>query len=203
MTVPGRTCGLNKKGTGTFTLWGDALYTGSTTVSNGTLAVNGYVAGPVRVGSPSGTVPVLGGLGTIAGNVPAARGRIAPGSSVGIQRTGNLSLDSASTLAIEINTNGVAGTDYDQVKVTGTVNLNSDSGVGSALAITLGYAPKVGEKFTIIDNDGADGVNGTFGSGVDATYAGRTYHFIVNTQGGDGNDVVLERGPSGTTITIR
>ncbi len=52
---------------------------------------------------------------------------------------------------------GVGG--YDQVKVTGTVSLG---GADLDLALLGGFTPSIGNSFTIVDNDGADAVSGTF-----------------------------------------
>src|SRR5215471_15968029 len=45
----------------------------------------------------------------------------------------------------------VVGSGYDQINVTGGVSLS-----GATLGPTLGFKPKVGQKFTIINNDGKD-----------------------------------------------
>ena len=67
--------------------------------------------------------------------------------------TGNLTLGSLDTLAIDIN-GPAAGTQYDQISTTGTVDLNSDSGTGAVLAATLAmsYLPSDPTAFTIISN---------------------------------------------------
>ena len=80
-------------------------------------------------------------------------------------------------------------TRYDQIKVTGTVDLT-----GSTLDATLygGFVPKVGQSYTIIDNDAADAVTGTFtGIANGGTYSNQGVTYTVNYDGGDGNDVVL------------
>ena len=55
--------------------------------------------------------------------------------------------------------NGTAANLYDQVNVNGAVNLT-----GATLNVTTGagFTPAVGNTFTIINNDGADAVTGTF-----------------------------------------
>ncbi|HWI58326.1 MAG TPA: autotransporter-associated beta strand repeat-containing protein, partial [Bacillota bacterium] len=71
--------GLKKLGTGTLALSGANTYLGTTAVSNGTLLVNGTVAGAVVV--PAGT---LGGSGAIQGIVTVGtEGTLAPGGGVG------------------------------------------------------------------------------------------------------------------------
>ena len=71
--------GLTKLGAGSLTLSGTNTYAGTTIVSNGTLFINGSVAGGVT--NYNGT---LGGTGTILGPVLVATdGTIAPGASIG------------------------------------------------------------------------------------------------------------------------
>lgn len=71
------TMALNKSGTGALSLNNTNAYTGSTTVSNGTLLVNGLITSPVNV--LGGT---LGGIGVVAGNVTLQTGAtLAPGKA--------------------------------------------------------------------------------------------------------------------------
>jgi hypothetical protein len=82
-----------------------------------------------------------------------------------------------------------AGLEYDQINVTGTVNLT-----GANLNVTLGFVANVGATFTIINNDGADAVIGTFAGlaqGATIVVGGET--FQINYGGGTGNDVTLTR----------
>jgi hypothetical protein len=89
--------------------------------------------------------------------------------------------------------------------VTGSVNLN-----GSKLDIHLpdGYTPTLNQTFTIIDNDGADAVTGTFaGVANGGTVAVSGANYQVNYNGGTGNDVVLTYkgtvGPVNSTVAAR
>jgi len=67
---PAGTIALTKTGTGTQTLSGNNRYSGGTTVSVGTLLVNGSITGTVSVASGA----YLGGTGAITGNVTYATG---------------------------------------------------------------------------------------------------------------------------------
>jgi autotransporter-associated beta strand protein len=197
----GRNGKLTKAGTGTFTLGGYSTYSGATRVENGKLLVNGTIDNDstVSVVSVSGSAPVLGGKGVVKSAVVTTGGRIAPGASVGALTIGSLTMDSASTLDIEIN--GPAASQCDLLKVNGTVSLG-----GASLNLILGYEPAVGTSFTIIDNDGTlDAVSGTFASGgsVTATYGTKSLSFRVTRDGGDNNDVVLTRVAGGTVVFIR
>jgi len=122
---------LFKQDAGTWVLSGNNTYTGLTTVSGGTLAVNGRVAGAMSVGS-SGT---LQGNGTISGATTVS-GNLKPGNSPGLLTFANsLTLDSTAVTTMEItgaNSSGTRGTTYDAVNVTnaltygGTLALNFD-----------------------------------------------------------------------------
>ena len=85
---------------------------------------------------------------------------------------------------------------YDQMKVTGKVTLSDTTGTDAGTLQTNlfnGYAPKVGESYTIIENDGTDVVVGTFaGIAEGGTYKNQGVTYSVTYKGGEGsNDVVL------------
>jgi autotransporter-associated beta strand protein len=191
----GGSAALTKTGTGTLTLSGANTYTGATTVNVGTLAVNGSLVSPVTVQS-GGT---LGGTGTITNTVTVqSGGTLSPGTSPGIIDTGDLTLDSGSTLTIEMN-GPTVGTQYDQVNVTGTVDLG-----GATLNVVLGFIPSGGQVFTIINNDGVDPVMGTFaGLPEGATVTKGGSRFRISYVGGTGNDVTLTLVQSPTFFTLQ
>ncbi len=161
-----------------------------TVASGGTLSGTGVFTGPVTI---------------------ASGGFLSPGNSPGIISTGTLAVNGS--LKAEVN-GTVAGTNYDQVLVTGSVALNN---VTSNLNFILGYAPTVGNSYTIINNDGAaDAVAGTFatvttgtstrgflsGNMFDADYNSTTYRFQVDYVGGDGNDVVVTFVPEPAALAL-
>ncbi len=114
-------------------------------------------------------------------------GIVAPGHSPGCLNTGNLTLNGIYQVQI-------GGTDpctgYDQIKVTGTVDVN-----GATPDVTLynGFVPKVGQSYTIISNDGTDAVAGLFaGLAEGGTITNQGVTYSVTYKGGEGgNDVVL------------
>jgi autotransporter-associated beta strand protein len=71
--------GLSKTTGGTVTLSGHNIYSGPTSITGGTLRVNGSIASAVTV-STGGT---LGGVGTVFGPVTLSGGNLSPGSSPG------------------------------------------------------------------------------------------------------------------------
>ncbi|HEV8589467.1 MAG TPA: autotransporter-associated beta strand repeat-containing protein [Pyrinomonadaceae bacterium] len=180
---------FTKTGTGTTTLSAANTYTGLTTVTVGTLLVNGSLASGTTASLNGGT---LGGTGTVRTVTATANGGVlSPGSptgSPGILNAGNTTLNSASTYLVQLN-GTTAGTGYDQLNVTGTVNLTD-----STLSCTVGFAAAIGNTFTIINNDGSDAVTGTFSGlaeGARVTLSGQD--FTISYVGGTGNDVVLTR----------
>lgn len=127
-------------GTGIWTLSGANTYTGVTTVSSGTLLVNGSTAAGSTMSVASGAT--LGGTGTVYGAVNMAAGAtLAPGSG-GI---GTLTAGDGGSAALTLNGNvvtcevsNVSGT-CDAVTVSGTLVLNGDSTL--ALSFPAGSAP--------------------------------------------------------------
>ena len=120
-------------------------------------------------------------------NVSATGASVSPGLSPGIINTGNLTLGAGTTTNMEINGLTV-GTQYDQLNVTGTVSINPTA----SLNPTLGFIPTAGNSFTIINNDGADAVSGTFyGLPEGTVFYVLTTAFKISYVGGTGNDVVL------------
>ncbi|HXJ76799.1 MAG TPA: autotransporter-associated beta strand repeat-containing protein, partial [Candidatus Dormibacteraeota bacterium] len=147
-----------KSGTGTFTLTGVNTYSGLTTVNNGSLIVNGtQPSSPVQINA-NGT---LGGSGTVGNITNIVGGVVAPGSSPGMLTSSNVVFSGAtSDFTVELN-GTTAGSGYDQLNVRGTVALG-----GATLHVVPNFspfdAPTNGTIFTIINNDGAEAVSGTF-----------------------------------------
>jgi autotransporter-associated beta strand protein len=130
---------LIKTGAGTQILDGAQSYTGTTTVSNGTLQVNGSLNAASAVTVSGGN---LGGTGTVGGNVVVeAAGNIAPGASAGtLNIGGNLDLAAmaASTGKLKFELDSLAGTN-DRIAVSGTLTLGTGAlGFGNFEFTNLG-----------------------------------------------------------------
>ncbi len=178
-----RARGLTKSGAGTLTLLGTNMFGSAATVDAGTLLVDGSIATSVTVNN-GGT---LGGAGSIANAVTVnSGGTLSPGNPAAILNTGGMNLTAGSTLTIEIN-GSTAGAQYDQVNVIGDVSLGD-----ATLNVVLGFTPSAGETFTIIENDLADAVTGTFsGLPEGGILTSGTSRFQISYAGGSGNDVTL------------
>ena len=129
-----------KTGTGTITLNGINTYTGTTTVSNGMLRVNGSLgAGTVTVVAGA----TVGGAGTIKGPVSVQPGAaLAPGASIGTLTISNtLTLQAGSQTFMELNP--AAGTN-DQVRGITTVNYG-----GTLVLTNLAGTVSAGQTFKL------------------------------------------------------
>jgi hypothetical protein len=114
-------------------------------------------------------------------------GKLAPGTLIGKLNTGSVDLQSGSQFVVEITGDVTAGTDYDQLNVTGTVNLD-----GAILVATGTVATVTATPIILINNDGTDPIIGTFAGlpeGSIVTVNGNS--FRLTYFGNDGNDVVL------------
>jgi hypothetical protein len=158
------------------------------------LSGGSLIAETVQVGG--GVFDMTGGVFTATnfmGNLDQNGGTLSPGDSPGTMTiTGDYSLDSGD-LFMELD-GLVAGTEYDQLIVTGNVSLAGD------LALDLGFSPGLGDMFTIINNQGANAVSGMFSQGSSISAGG--FLFGINYGGGDGNDVVLTVVPEPTGLAL-
>ena len=174
---------LDKLGSNTLDLRGNNTYTAGTLVKGGKLLINGsqsasdvYIYSGATVGG-GGTTGALFGKG----------GTVSPGNSPGrLTATKSSSFDSATTLMIEINGQN-AGTDYDQLSLTGNLALNN-----SHLQISMGFAGAIGNRFMIVKHQSGstpspfqnlpEGAILTVNNGATLR---------ITYVGGDGNDVEL------------
>ena len=188
---------VGKTGSGTFTIGGNSTYTaGIARVQLGKMIINGsQPLIPVTVDSSA----TLGGTGVVG--LLAANGTIAPGNSPGILNSSNLIFSSSGNFTVELTgpTPGVGG--YDQLNVTGTVALANAT---LTVVPTFTTPVAIGQQFTILNNDGADAISGTFnGIANGSLFTAGGYTFRINYTGGTGNDIVLTLwGVPGNTVTL-
>ena len=172
---------------GTVDLSGTCTCTGLTDVGNGTLQVDGAInSAGVRLVSGGGT---LDGSGTINAPVTVnSGGTLQPGDNPGILTADSVALSTGSNYDVALG-GSMPGTQYDQLKVSGDVNLGNGN-----LQVTLasGYRPAVGTQFEIVNNTGPNAVTNTFaGLPEGSTFSVNDTEFSITYKGGDGNDVVL------------
>ena len=196
---------LTKSGAGTWIVTGANTYGGGTTISGGTLLANN------TSGSGTGTAAItvngpgtFGGTGTVSGNVTVNSGAaLSPGFGAAtaiLTLGGNLTFASGATYTVNLN-GTTAGTNYDQTAVSGTITLAS-----ATLSLSLGYAPTIGDAYTIIKNNGAGAVSNIFnnlieGASLTATYSSVISTFKISYVGGSGHDVVLTCSSTGGSVT--
>ncbi len=185
--ISGASGSLFKSGSGTLTLTQTNTYTGQTTVSGGTLLINGAQAASA-VSVLNGAT--LGGTGTV-GAVTVTASRLSPGGGagggVGKLSTGNLALDAASTIIFGIPSTAAGA--FDSLAVTGTVNLG-----GCAVQFNPAASlPSPAGVLRLIDNDAFDAVTGIFsGKPAGTKIFLNVVHYVITYTGGTGNDVELQ-----------
>ncbi len=177
LTVPGVISGaaavgttgagrLTKSGAGTLVVTNDNTYTGTTTISGGTLLVNnttgsGTGSNTVIVGASG----VLGGTGNIGGGI-ANSGVIAPGSGgIGtLSVTGDVVNGATGIWHIELS-----GATTDRLAVTGNIDLTA---VGDALNVTG-------------TGSGSSWIIGTYTGSLTGVFDTITSGYTVNYTGGN------------------
>lgn len=205
--------GLTKRFAGTMVLNGTGTHQGETTVEGGTLIVNGDFSaanGGVNVNSGAS----LAGTGVLGGTTSVA-GRLSPGNSIGKLTLGNLSLESTSTLSIELGRDGLIAIS-DQVEVNGSTVIAQGANLELVLLPELG-TPAVGDIFWLLINNGNDAVSGTFdrlngvvtslGEGDSFTWGGMNWEitYQANAQMASfvgGNDIAIQAIPEPAILSL-
>ena len=144
---------LTKTGDDSLTLSGANTYAGATSVTDGTLLVNGIHSGGGLITVSAGAT--LGGTGTM-GNVKIEDGILAPGGATGAMTTENLELTGASEQKFELGAvwDGMtpAPPDGDFVSVLGNLTL-----AGKLTAAPIGtfpVTPGLGDKWLLLGYTG-------------------------------------------------
>src|SRR5581483_4157352 len=188
---------LVKMGAGNWTLTGQLPFSGVINIRNGSLTVDGSLAGGVVLNTfeKGAASSVLYGVGTIGAIDTEDGGRLQPGHATEPGRLTSQWIDLKPSVTFGAIVNDVKpGTGYSQLVVKGTVTL-----VGAVLdlkvnpsfvsALAAGAVPDL----VLIDNDGTDPIDGTFldlPEGAIVT-SNTGVQFRISYVGGTGNDVTL------------
>ena len=152
---------------------------------------------PMSVAVPISVDGALRGSGTVSDVNVASPGIVSPGTSPGILSTGNIAFVSGTSFVAELN-GAAPGSGYDQINVTGTVDLGN-----ATLVATLGTPATPGQVYTLIENDSNDAITGTFNSLAEgATVTIGATNLTISYKGGTGNDVALRVTPPQLTVQI-
>jgi autotransporter-associated beta strand protein len=193
------TGGLTKDGEGRWTLAGANLYSGFTSVNNGTLLVSGSITGTSQVD----VIATLGGTGTIT---PAVGGNVAliggGKLSPGIGGAGTLSLILGGGGQLDINS-GVSLANSLALLFDLSLPSTSDKIVttGGALSIGTGVLEFDDFSFTTLPNfapadfvlfDGSVPINGTLGANLSGSVGGFMAQILLAD---GGRDIVLHVVP--------
>ncbi len=197
---------LSPTNTSTFTSGATFSYLGETTFNTGTNYINGTLSaggGSVWV---TGSGTTLAGTGSLNRPTTVMNGSsLAPGNTPGIFHTGDITFTVGSTLNVEIGgtTPGSGASYYDQLDVTGSVNIDPSAILN--LASYGGFTPSPGQTFTIINNDGTDPITGNFNGlpegAIINDFLGSGLLAIITYQGGDGNDIVISVTSVSVTVS--
>lgn len=170
---------LSKQGVGALTLSNDSsAFAGITTVSGGTLVINGTLGGALNMDGGR-----LGGSGSLGDVVLESGAILTPGNSIGTMNVVNYTFNPGSAYEVEIRNGGfVAGTHNDWLNAANTVTINGgtvhvtpENGTDDGSAYTPG-------TYTIVT---AGTVTGTFDNVTD------DYVFLDFTESYDASNVYL------------
>jgi len=181
-------------------------------ITAGTLIIGDANSGALTVSAPSSPANVGalvfasgGAIGDTSASGPdvtianlTTSGNLSPGASPGIfSVVGNHTLAAGSAFTVEIEGTTV-GTQYDQLDVTGAVDLG-----GATLALGGAYIPIAGDTFIIVNNDGVDPITGTFAGLIEgATVPFNGVNLRISYVGGDGNNDVALTAPLPTAARL-
>lgn len=184
--------GVEQRGAGVLTLTADNTYEGSTTVTNGTLLIQGAQSGRGLITVSGGT---LGGVGSVAGPIQVqSGGKLAPGASTGIfTANSNVTMDAGTFFEVELN-GLTAGTGYDQLAMGSGTTLTLST---PTLSVVLGFTPAIDDTFQIVN--GFSTLSGAFAglptSGSTFVAGGTQFKIDYNA-----SDITLTVVPEPATI---
>ncbi len=148
---------LIKSGPGTMEIDSTSnTYTGTTEAKQGVLQIDGAI-GTVELNG--GTLSGTGTVGTVL-SLAAAGSRVAPGDTVGTLHSGPVTWNGNTTFYVDLNRIQpypnpiVAGTDNDQLQVTGNVDLGGATLDGTIDALAGSSGVILGDQFVILTYTG-------------------------------------------------
>ena len=181
---------LTKTGTGTFTFSGTDTATGATTVEDGSLNVHGQITAS-DVALDGGDLTGIGSIDGVTGNTDTATfGSEAPGQ---FTSTGPVTFGSGDTVLEYLVASPSAAHplgEYDQLVNTTSGRLTLG---GATLQMTAapGFAPSVGEVFTMFVDDSSHAVSGTFAGMPQGTVSAFPNARMQISYDATGNNVTL------------
>ncbi|MEZ0390358.1 MAG: autotransporter domain-containing protein, partial [Verrucomicrobium sp.] len=135
-----------KQGTGTLTITGTKIFSGTTTVSAGKLQLNGNMSASSFTVNSGAT---LAGTGSAGATTVQNGGILAPGSSPGTFTVASLLLNNTSILEYELASPGGVG---DLIQVTGNLTLDGVLNVTGLTGFTTGIYRLMNYGGTLVDN---------------------------------------------------
>lgn len=194
--VVGVSGSLSKVGQGVLTLTGASLYRGGTILNGtGALRVSNQSGSAIGTGAVKVNAGTLGGGGIIAGPVT-----VGTGSGTGAFLTPGVGASQPTTLTIQSTLTFNADATYiyklnirkakaDQVIASG---ITIESGAQFEFKAVANARLRRGKAFTVISNTSAAQITGTFANLPDnSTFKSGRNSFQVDYEGGDGNDLTL------------
>ena len=174
---------LTLVGGGKLEVDGSGSFNGAISAVAGNLTWNSFTNGGATVARDG----LLRGTGTVGG-ISVTAGAVWPGSGA---FPGTLTSTGGTTFVsgfFKVDLDGPSAGEFGKLQ-TGSLALNP---AATLLDVELGFAPSLGQVFTIIDNAGGP-VAGTFTSLPEgAVFGAGGYAFQISYHGGDGNDVTLK-----------
>jgi hypothetical protein len=188
------TGGFTKSGDGKLILTANNSYTGGTTISAGTLLANNTTGSGTGGGNVIVNGGTFGGTGSITGGVTVnAGGILAPGASIESLDIGALLLATATShLSAEFDLGNTLAADL--LNVTGAITLTNS--ILDLSLLSLPTSQSLPQTFLLVNNDGSDGVSGTFGTiNVPTGFSASVIYDYAATDAlgrlGDGNDIAV------------
>ena len=150
--IVGGSGSFTKSGAGKLIISGNNTYTGATTVSQGSLAVNGSLGNTaVSVGSNA----TLQGSGSIGGSVTiTSAGTLSPGNSIESIAMGTLTFESGSNFIHEVDSTATVGRQADLVHVDGNLNIANGTTTLTLTDLAGSWNWANDTKFTMINYSG-------------------------------------------------